>query len=80
MAIRQEKRIDAPMPEVTETDYGAKTVKAATETPVEEEKVEDLDSVEEASDEAPVIEEKVVVEKPVPVRKCKGGRPKKAKK
>ena len=67
------------MPEVTETDYGAKTVKAATETPIEDEKVEDLDSVEEASDEAPVIEEKVVVEKPASPKKAKG-RPKKARK
>ena len=32
MAIIQEKRLDAPRPEVNETDYGAKYIKAATET------------------------------------------------
>jgi len=79
MAIRQEKRIDAPMPEVVETDYGAQTVTASTETPIMEEKVEDLDPVEEeVNDEAPV-EEKVVVEKPVVPKKVKG-RPKKTRK
>ena len=79
MAIRQEKRIDAPSPEVIETDYGAQTVTASTETPIMEEKVEDLDPVEEeVNDEAPV-EEKVVVEKPVVPKKVKG-RPKKTRK
>jgi len=34
MAIRQEKRHDAPQPEVKDTDYGAKFIKAATETKV----------------------------------------------
>ena len=79
MAIRQEKRIDAPMPEVVETDYGAQTVTASTETPIMEEKVEDLDPVEEeVKDEAPA-EEMVLKEKPV-VAKKKTGRPKKSRK
>lgn len=79
MAIRQEKRIDAPMPEVVETDYGAQTVKASTETPIMEEKVEDLDPVEEeVKDEAPA-EEMVLKEKPASPKKAKG-RPKKARK
>ena len=79
MAIRQEKRIDAPMPEVVETDYGAQTVTAATETPIMGEKVEDLDPVEEeVSDEAPAGET-VLKEKPASPKKAKG-RPKKARK
>ena len=79
MAIRQEKRIDAPMPEVVETDYGAQTVTASTETPIMEEKVEDLDPVEEeVKDEAPA-EEMVLKEKPASPKKAKG-RPKKARK
>lgn len=32
MAIKQEKRVGAPQPEVHETDYGAKFIKAATES------------------------------------------------
>ena len=80
MAIRQEKRIDAPMPEVVETDYGAQTVTAATETPIMDEKVEDLDPVEEeVKDEAPAVEETVLKEKPASPKKAKG-RPKKARK
>lgn len=78
MAIRQEKRIDAPSPEVIETGYGAQTVTASTETPIMDEKVEDLDPKEEVKDEAPV-EEKVMVEKPVVPKKAKG-RPKKSRK
>lgn len=79
MAIRQEKRIDAPMPEVVETDYGAQTVTASTETPIMEEKAEDLDPVEEeVKDEAPAGET-VLKEKPVVPKKAKG-RPKKARK
>lgn len=78
MAIHQEKRIDAPSPEVIETDYGAQTVKAATESPIVEQQVADLDPKEEVNDEAPV-EEKVVVKKPVVPKKAKG-RPKKTRK
>ena len=79
MAIRQEKRIDAPMPEVVETDYGAQTVTASTETPIMEENVEDLDPVEEeVKDEAPAGE-MVLKEKPASQKKAKG-RPKKARK
>ena len=79
MAIRQEKRIDAPMPEVVETDYGAQTVTAATETPIMEEQAVDLDQTEEeVSDEAPAGET-VLKEKPASPKKAKG-RPKKARK
>ena len=68
------------MPEVVETDYGAQTVTASTETPIMEEKVEDLDPVEEeVKDEAPAVEETVLKEKPASPKKAKG-RPKKARK
>ena len=43
MAIVQEDRLDAPRPEVDETEYGAQYVKAATETPVEEKKQESVE-------------------------------------
>ena len=66
MAIVQEDRLDAPRPEVEETDYGAQYVKAATETPVEEPKEESVE--ETAPDEA------VEVKRPV-----KKGRPRKKK-
>lgn len=36
MGIVQEKRFNAPHPEVKDTEYGARYVKAATETPVSE--------------------------------------------
>lgn len=36
MGIIQENRLNAPQPEVKDTDYGARYVKAATETPVSE--------------------------------------------
>lgn len=36
MGIIQENRLNAPQPEVNDTDYGARYVKAATETPVSE--------------------------------------------
>ena len=66
MAVIQEDRLDAPRPEVEETDYGAQYVKAATETPVEEPKEESVE--ETAPDE--------VVEVKRPVKK---GRPRKKK-
>ena len=53
-------------------------MKAATESPIVEQQVADLDPKEEVNDEAPV-EEKVVVEKPVVPKKAKG-RPKKTRK
>lgn len=79
MAIRQEKRVDAPHPEVQDTDYGAQFVKAATETKEEPEVVtleqqraeeRDVEALVEAT--APV--EKKEVKSPA---KKKGGRPKK---
>ena len=39
MGIRQQKRPDAPRPEVRKTDYGASFIKAATEKPLEHEVV-----------------------------------------
>ena len=66
------------MPEVVETDYGAQTVKAATESPIVEQQVADLDPKEEVNDEAPA-EEMVLKEKPVVPKKAKG-RPKKTRK
>lgn len=76
MAIRQQVRPDAPHPEVHETDYGAKFVKASTETK-ENETVDLTSGKEEATepDLKPVEAETAATEeKP---RKKKGGRPKK---
>ena len=73
MAVIQEDRLDAPRPEVEETDYGAQYVKAATETPVVEpvkEETPEDESVEQTSEEAP--EEAVEVKRP-----AKKGRPRK---
>ena len=73
MAVIQEDRLDAPRPEVEETDYGAQYVKAATETPVVEpvkEETPEDESVEQTAEEAP--EEAVEVKRPV-----KKGRPRK---
>jgi len=65
MAIRQEKRVGAPHPDVQETDYGATFVKAAVESPV-------------VKEEAVVEQEPAAVSvEPVAVRKKRGGRPKK---
>ena len=80
MAIRQELRKDAPKMEVQETDYGAKYVKAATETKIEDvtDMTEAPADAEPAVDEAPVVEESPV-EAPKVAQKKKGGRPKKQK-
>lgn len=86
MAIRQEKRPDAPHPEVQETDYGAKFVKAATETKDEPElRTSDMPTVEpeavqtqKTNDEAAPAE--VNDKKPNEEPKKKAGRPKKQKK
>ena len=85
MAIRQQKRPDAPHPEVHETDYGAKFIKAGTETPSGE--VALIPVVEEPAnpeaetpvDAAPVVEEEAKVEEPAKTapKKGKAGRPKK---
>ena len=67
MAIVQENRFDAPQPEVSETEYGAQYVKAATETPVPE---------------APQVSEQPaeeVKEEEAPKAKARKGRPRKAK-
>lgn len=75
MAIMQEDRFDAPQPEVKDTEYGARYVTAATETPVAEEVVE---NVETAGAEVPA-ESVEPAEKPTEPKK-KGGRPRKVKK
>ena len=67
MGIRQQKRPYAPHPEVQSTDYGAKFIKAVTETPagtVALEQVVDEPSVTEDAPvvEAPVVEAPVVTE------------------
>ena len=70
------KRPDAPRPEVQETDYGAKYVKAATETKAEE--TVELDAAPEATEEvSPQPEDVKPVEEEEKPKKKKGGRPKK---
>ena len=80
MGIRQQKRPDAPRPEVKKTDYGAEFVKAATETK-QEETIDLTNSGEPSPTEAENEEtaEKELVEQPVEVKKKKTGRPKKKK-
>ena len=76
MAVIQENRLDAPRPEVEETDYGAQYVKAATETPVVEpvkEETPEEESIEQTAEETP--SEAVEVKRPV-----KKGRPRKKSK
>lgn len=75
MGIRQEKRVDAPRPDVQETDYGAKFIKASTETKIEP--TVDLTPEDDKEDEPAVVEAPVVKEKE---SKKKGGRPKKDRK
>lgn len=90
MAIREQKRPYAPHPEVHETDYGAKFVKASTETK-EEPEVVTLDRQKEALEEqlkAQDVVDETTIEAAAPVEKKdvkpsakkKGGRPKKAAK
>lgn len=68
MAIIQENRAGAPQPEVTETDYGAKTVRAAVEVPVEPAVQESV--VEETpAEETPVVKRPVTRRKPAAKRK-----------
>lgn len=74
----QEVRPDAPHPEVEETEYGAKTVKAATETPIVDENVFLEPSEGETEPEPTVVPPEV--EKPATKEKKKIGRPKKVKK
>ena len=74
MAIRQELRKDAPKMEVQETDYGAKYVKAATET-----KIEDVTDMTETPPAAEPAVEEAPVEVPKVAEKKKGGRPRKQK-
>lgn len=78
MGVYQEDRMDAPRPEIEETEYGAKTVKVATETPIVDENVlsAESDAVTEAEGKSPAVE----AEKPVKEEKKRIGRPKKAKK
>lgn len=82
MGVIQEKRLDAPMPQVDDTEYGAQYVEAATEKPVEA-----IPAAEEVNDEAAVsteaehpVRESAVEEMHVeaPKEKKKGGRPRKS--
>jgi hypothetical protein len=83
MGIRQQKRPFAPQPQVQSTDYGAQYVKAATETPANEVKVEEPVKEEEPVAETPVVDapapevKNEEPAKPDPARKGRGGRPKK---
>ena len=85
MAIKQEKRVGAPQPEVHETDYGAKFIKAATESEKEPD-VPEMSSDE--TQEVPVTVADVQPEpepQPVAIKEKalvppkKKGRPKKKK-
>lgn len=82
MGIRQQKRPDAPHPEVHETDYGAKFVNAVTETKEVPEVVtldEQTKAENQAVEETETVEEVKNDEKPADKPKKKGGRPKKSK-
>lgn len=88
MGIIQENRLNAPQPEVKDTDYGARYVKAATETPVSEippakEEEVKFEPVPAAKDGDTVTEELSKTEETSEIKpekpKKKGGRPKKRK-
>lgn len=76
MGIIQEDRLNAPKPEVSQTNYGAQYVKAATESQVNEPEVAGP-AVEEAV-EVPQEAAEVALNKKPAVKKA--GRPKKTKK
>lgn len=76
MGIIQEDRLNAPKPEVSQTNYGAQYVKAATESQVNEPEVAGP-AVEEAV-EVPQEAVGAVIDKKPAVKKA--GRPKKTKK
>lgn len=74
MGIIQEKRLNAQKPSVSVTDYGAKYIKAGTETPIEKSQV----PVSQEEKTIPsVSEQKEAQNVTLPVEKRRGGRPKK---
>ena len=79
MAIKQEKRVGAPQPEVHETDYGAKFIKAATESEKEPD-VPEMSSEETQEVAVPVADvQPVAIKEKALVPPKKKGRPKKQK-
>lgn len=70
------KRDDFAQPEVKTTDYGAKYIKASTETTVQEQPAVEPEAP--AEEPAPVVEPEKSL-KDAGERKGKGGRPKKKK-
>ena len=85
MAIKQEKRVGAPQPEVHETDYGAKFIKAATESEKEPD-VPEMSSEETQEVAVPVADvqpepdpQPVAIKEKALVSPKKKGRPKKQK-
>ena len=85
MAIKQEKRVGAPQPEVHETDYGAKFIKAATESEKEPD-VPEMSSEEPQEVAVPVADvqpepepQPVAIKEKALVPPKKKGRPKKQK-
>jgi hypothetical protein len=85
MAIKQEKRVGAPQPEVHETDYGAKFIKAATESEKEPD-VPEMSSDETQEVAVPVADvqpepdpQPVAIKEKALVPPKKKGRPKKQK-
>ena len=83
MAIKQEKRVGAPQPEVHETDYGAKFIKAATESEKEPD-VPEMSSDETQEVAVPVADvqpepQPVAIKEKALVSPKKKGRPKKQK-
>lgn len=85
MAIKQEKRVGAPQPEVHETDYGAKFIKAATESEKEPD-VPEMYSDETQEVPVPVADvqpepepQPVAIKEKALVPQKKKGRPKKQK-
>ena len=85
MAIKQEKRVGASQPEVHETDYGAKFIKAATESEKEPDGPE-MSSEETQEVAVPVADvqpepepQPVAIKEKALVPPKKKGRPKKQK-
>lgn len=79
MGIVQEKRFDAPRPEVITTEHGAVYVKAATETPVADIRPEDATVEEEKVEESPSQPAPAAPADKVAPKK-RAGRPKKSNK
>lgn len=80
MGIIQEDRVGFVPPTEENTEYGAKTVVAATETPIVEPEMA-MEQVQEPTNGASVAAEpQKAEEKPAETPKKRGGRPKKSAK